>query len=93
VCLEAMASGNPVIATSTGAWPELISDGQDGYVIPCSDTNALADAIMRMTEDPSRIETMGQRARNKVVGNCRIQNEEEGVRSVYKELLSRYGSD
>jgi len=92
VCLEAMASGNPVIATSTGAWPELISDGQDGYVIPCSDTNALADAIMKMTEDPARIKQMGERARQKVVSSCRIQNEEEGVRSVYNELLSRYNS-
>src|SRR5262249_13081323 len=60
-CLEALASGCPVIATSTGAWPELISDGQDGYVVSCSDTAALSGAIMKLTEDPLRIEKMGER--------------------------------
>jgi glycosyltransferase involved in cell wall biosynthesis len=92
-CLEAMASGCPVIATSTGAWPELISDGQDGYVVPCSDAAALSGAIMKMTEDPLRIEKMGERARQKIIGGYQIQNEEEGVRSVYKELLLDIGAD
>jgi len=89
-CLEAMASGCPVIATSTGAWPELVSEGKDGYLIACSDTNALTAAVKRLTEHPSRIEQMGAQARQKIVMHHRIQNEEAGIRAVYEELFRKF---
>ena len=91
-CLEAMASGCPVVATSTGAWPEIITEGKDGYVVPCRDVNALADAIMRITEDPQRISEMGQRAKEMISSRYRIEDEAGGILTVYRQLFAANGS-
>jgi glycosyltransferase involved in cell wall biosynthesis len=89
--LEAMASGCPVVATRTGVWPQLISGGQDGYLVPCADTNALTVAIEKITEDPQRVNLMGQRALEKVTMQYRVQIESDGIIAVYKELFAKRG--
>ena len=86
-CLEAMASGCPVVATRTGAWPELITEDRDGYLVPCGDVESLTKAILAVTEDPARVRLMGQHARDKVVRRYRIKDEAEGILSVYKQHL------
>ena len=90
-CLEAMASGCPVVATRAGAWPELVSDGVDGYLVPCADTSALATAVLKITEDPLQVCQMGQRAREKVERQYRACTEADGIYAVYRELLARRG--
>jgi glycosyltransferase involved in cell wall biosynthesis len=87
-CLEAMASGCPVVATMTGAWPELITEGEDGYLVPCEDAAALADAIMKITADPEAVSQMGRSAREKVLRQYSIKNEAEGIHAVYRQLFA-----
>jgi mannosyltransferase len=89
--LEAMASGCPVVATRTGAWPQLINHGQDGYLAPCADTGALKAAIEKITEDPERASLMGQRALEKISRQYGIRNESAGIIAVYKKLFSQRG--
>lgn len=50
--VAAMASGIPVIATTTGGTPEALEDGIEGLLIPPSDAEALANAISRLACDP-----------------------------------------
>lgn len=57
---EAMACGTPVVATTAGAFPEVIADGETGVLVPPADARALADAIERMLGDPSRRAAMGE---------------------------------
>ena len=45
VVLEAMASATPVVATSVGAVPEVVSDGVSGLIVPPHDHEALANAM------------------------------------------------
>jgi len=90
-CLEAMASGCPVVATRTGAWPELITEGRDGYLVPCRDVDALSKAILKITTDPQRITVMGQQAREKVASHYRIEDEAAGILEVYKKLSTAHG--
>jgi len=90
-CLEAMASGCPVVATHTGAWPEIIEDGKDGYVVPCGDVQAMADAILRVTADTELLHAMGLRARQKVVQRYHIDKEAQGIFSLYRSLLAGVG--
>jgi glycosyltransferase involved in cell wall biosynthesis len=48
VVLEAMLTGTPVIGTRVGGIPELIRDGETGWLIPPDDVPALADALRRV---------------------------------------------
>lgn len=90
-CLEAMSSGCPVVATSAGAWPEVITEGRDGYVVPCRDPEALAEAVLRITGDPERLAEMGRNAREKVASGFRIEDEARGILEAYRRHLARYG--
>jgi glycosyltransferase involved in cell wall biosynthesis len=49
---EAQAAGVPVIATSIGATPELVDDGQSGLLVAPGDPRELAGAVSRVLHDP-----------------------------------------
>jgi glycosyltransferase involved in cell wall biosynthesis len=51
--VEALALGTPVIATSVGGVPEIVTDGENGLLVPPGDAGALASAISRYLDDPS----------------------------------------
>lgn len=63
VILEAMASGLPVITTDATAGPDVISEGEDGFVVPAGDPEALRDRMAWSLENPRRINEMGRAAR------------------------------
>lgn len=48
VCLEALASGCPVVASRVGGIPEIVRDGVDGLLVPPEDPAAIADALKRI---------------------------------------------
>src|SRR5262249_22123020 len=49
--LEAMASGRPVVATTTGGVVDMIVDGENGLLVPPGDEYKLADAVARLLND------------------------------------------
>ena len=53
VVVEAMASGLPVIATRSGGIPEIVTDMQNGLLVPENDAAALAAAVLKILHDPS----------------------------------------
>ncbi len=57
---EAMACGTPVVATTAGAFPEVIVGGEAGLLVPPGDAAALADAIASLLGDGRRREAMGR---------------------------------
>jgi colanic acid/amylovoran biosynthesis glycosyltransferase len=76
--LEAMAYKIPVIATTTGGIPELITEGT-GILVPPQDSNALATAIQRLIVDPDL------RGKLALSGNQRV-NEEFNIRGTVESL-------
>jgi glycosyltransferase involved in cell wall biosynthesis len=50
VILEALASGKPVVASRVGGIPELLTDGENGYLVPSEDPAALAGALAKALE-------------------------------------------
>jgi glycosyltransferase involved in cell wall biosynthesis len=65
VLVEAMAAGKPVVASRVGGIPDLIEDGQNGYLVPPADEKALADAILKLLNDRDRAKLMGQRGKQR----------------------------
>lgn len=58
VILESLASGKPIVATRVGGIPELVTDGENGYLVPTEDPPALAKALAKAldrTWDPEAL--------------------------------------
>jgi glycosyltransferase involved in cell wall biosynthesis len=63
VIAEAMASGKPLIGTRVGAIPELVHDGQTGFLVDRRDPPAIARRILDLLRDPEQSRRMGQAGR------------------------------
>jgi glycosyltransferase involved in cell wall biosynthesis len=61
--MESMAAGKPMVATRVGGNPELIVEGETGFLVPPRDPAALAEAVERLLEDPALAKSMGLQAR------------------------------
>jgi glycosyltransferase involved in cell wall biosynthesis len=67
--VEAMAAGVPVVATRSGAVPEMVKDNQTGFLVSKNDSHALAEKILRLLHDDDLRTTMGRAARRWVHQN------------------------
>jgi glycosyltransferase involved in cell wall biosynthesis len=65
--LEAMASGTPVIASAVGGVPEIVADGETGFLVPPGDVVALRDRVERLIGEPTLARRMGDNARQSVL--------------------------
>ena len=66
VLAEAMACEKPCIGTNVGGIPEVISDGETGFIVEYDDVDALADAISTILSMEDRGHSMGVKGREKV---------------------------
>lgn len=91
-CLEAMASGVPVVTTSVTGVAEIMTDGKDGCVIDDgSNVDALADRLTGLL-DPERRQAMGAAARS-TAEQYTISRYTQSYLAVYDEILrSRSGA-
>ncbi|MDO8736774.1 MAG: glycosyltransferase [Thermoleophilia bacterium] len=67
VLIEAMACGVPVIATDVGGIPDVITDHEDGLLVPPRDPQALAGAISYIIDNPVAAERLAENAYKKVL--------------------------
>ena len=64
--IEALARATPVVATSVSGIPELVVDGETGFLVPPGDPAALAAAIERLLRDPGLARRLGEAGREHV---------------------------
>jgi glycosyltransferase involved in cell wall biosynthesis len=65
--LEAMSAGLPIISTKVEGVTEVIVEGGNGLLVPIENTDALADAIIRLLADPQLRRKMGAAAKAQVL--------------------------
>jgi glycosyltransferase involved in cell wall biosynthesis len=83
--LEAMAAGVPVIATTVGGIPEIISDGRSGFLVPPGDAKALAAAILEVLEFPRRAADMARIAQANVLDKFSSEGMARNYTRLYEE--------
>ncbi|MGH7263545.1 MAG: glycosyltransferase [Candidatus Rokuibacteriota bacterium] len=86
--LEAMAAGVPGVVTGVGGMPEVIVNGETGWVVPPADPDALAGRILDLLESPAAAAAMGDRARRLVAERFALGSMVAAYRAVYRESLA-----
>jgi len=86
--LEAMATGLPVVATNTGGNPELVHEGENGYLVPVGDSKALAVALQEMLGAPQQTKALGEAGRAIVNRHFNWDRTVASYLSIYDEVLS-----
>jgi glycosyltransferase involved in cell wall biosynthesis len=87
--IEAMAAGCPVVATRVGGLPDIIHDGQTGYLVPPRDAPAVAAAMLRLLRAPATAHRMGQAARARVKDCFAVGRLTRDTEQLYMELLDQ----
>jgi glycosyltransferase involved in cell wall biosynthesis len=65
VILEAMLFGLPCVATRTGAIPEMIRDGETGYLVPVDDVEALTQRLLSLLDNQELARRFGEAGRER----------------------------
>jgi glycosyltransferase involved in cell wall biosynthesis len=87
VALEAMERGRPVIASDVGGLPEIVADGETGFVVPAGDAEALADAMVALASDLPRAAAMGEAGRRRALEKFTQERSTLGVEALYLREL------
>jgi glycosyltransferase involved in cell wall biosynthesis len=89
---EALAVETPVIGTNLEGIPEMISDGETGLLVPPRNPDALAHAILRMVENPTRAKAMARAGRKRVESRFSTAAKVERTEALYRRLLAARGT-
>jgi glycosyltransferase involved in cell wall biosynthesis len=88
--LEAMACGTPVVASRVGGIPEVVVDGETGWLVPPGDPAALGEALRRALADPERARRMGEAGRRRVEGHFSWDRIADRTLGVYRDAIESH---
>ncbi len=86
--LEAMACEVPVIASNTGGIPEVVIDGETGFLHPVGDTASMAASAIELLQDHDRHRTFGQAARQRAIDEFSIDDIVGRYRALYERAIA-----
>jgi glycosyltransferase involved in cell wall biosynthesis len=89
--IEALAAGKPVVATRVGGIPDVVRDGEDGFLVAPGDVEALAERLAQLATDPQLRERMGEAARARVRERYSVERLVDDVDRLYRSLLEAEG--
>ena len=86
--IEAMAVGIPVVASAVGSVPELVREGETGFLIPPADAMALAARIAHILGEPARALDIARKGREAVRARFAIERTARGYETLFEELVA-----
>jgi len=85
--IEALAAGRPVVATRVGGVPDVVEEGEDGFLVDPGATDELADRLAQLARDPALRERMGKAGRARVLPRYAVERLVDDVDRLYRSLL------
>ncbi|MDX9785209.1 MAG: glycosyltransferase [Desulfobacterales bacterium] len=85
--LEAMASGLPIVASNVGGNPELVANGETGFLVDPYDMSRLAEMIAQYRAAPSLAERHGNAGREKALSRFSIESMVNAYEATYRNIL------
>jgi len=89
VAVQAFATGRPVVASSVGGVPEIVKDGETGWLVPPAQPDALADAIARVLADPAATARVAAGARALAETRMRFDHRMAETLATYEIAIRR----
>jgi glycosyltransferase involved in cell wall biosynthesis len=86
--IESLAARRPVVATRVGGVPDVVEDGEDGFLVDPGSTDDLAERLERLARDPELRERMGDHGRGRVLERYAVSRLVDDMDRLYKELLA-----
>lgn len=91
VLMEAMALHRPVISTYIAGIPELVRDGEHGWLVPAGDVEALAEAMRAcVASSPSTLMRMGQAGHERVLTSYNVDVEAAKLAAAISQVASEH---
>lgn len=87
ILLEAMAAQLPVIATDTGGVPECVGHERSGLLVPPEDPSALADALLRLLQEPGLADRLARTGRRDVGRQFGVEQMLDHTENVYRRVM------
>ena len=87
--LESMQSGIPVVATRVGGNPEVVVEGETGYLVSPGDVPAIAAQTVKLLQDRGLRKRMGEEGRRHVMRHFLLRDVASRYLEIYEGLLSR----
>ena len=85
--IEALAAGRPVVATRVGGVPDVVRDGEDGFLVEAGDVEGLAERLAALAADPGLRQQMGEAGRTRVFPRYAVARLVDDVDRLYRSLL------
>lgn len=89
--IESLLMGRPVIATRVGGMPEVVIDETTGLLVPPRDPAAIAQAILRLVEDPALARRLGEAGSVRMRERHTIQRTVDDAIEVYRAAAAERG--
>jgi glycosyltransferase involved in cell wall biosynthesis len=87
--LEAMAAGLPVVATAAGGIPEVVRHGETGILVAPAQSDALADAVIRLLSDPALARRFGESGRRRVLTDFALEAQAARIEAALASVARR----
>ncbi|CBE67308.1 putative Glycosyltransferase, group 1 family protein [Candidatus Methylomirabilis oxygeniifera] len=85
--MEAMAMERPIVATTVGGVPELVRHEIDGLLVPPGDPEAVANAVLRLLQQPDVAWVMARKARERMCEDFSLARMVSDTTKIYHEVL------
>lgn len=88
VVLEALSCGIPVVASKVGGIPDLIKDGETGYLIEPENVDMFEEKLRDLLENAEKRRQMGLRGRKDMIENYDSLKIAERIKQIYEKVLA-----